>query len=197
MPPRTSFRRSTCGFASDATDSLDPGSHLPLRIGMPLIELKTAIQAPVDRVFDLARSIDAHITSTEGIGERAVGGRTSGLIELDETVTWEARHFGIRQRLTSKITEFDRPRMFEDVMVAGAFASMRHVHRFEPTDGGTLMTDEFRFSAPLGLLGRIAECLFLTRYMRRLLADRNQVLKDLAESADWERYLPDSPEQAG
>lgn len=163
---------------------------------MPLIELETAIRAPVERVFDLARSIDAHTRSTEGSGELAVAGRTSGLIELDETVTWEARHFGVKQRLTVKITEFDRPRMFEDEMMEGAFASMRHTHRFEPADGGTMMKDEFRFKAPLGILGRIAERLFLTRYMRRFLVIRNSVLKDMAESDEWQRYLPDNAEQA-
>ncbi len=49
---------------------------------MPLIELSTGIRAPIERVFDLARSIDAHVASTGQTRERAVAGRTSGLIEL-------------------------------------------------------------------------------------------------------------------
>lgn len=156
---------------------------------MPLIRLETRIAAPVDRVFDLARSIDAHSASTTGTDERAVAGRTSGLIELGETVTWEARHFGVRQKLTSRITEMNRPEMFVDEMVRGAFSSIRHIHRFEQKGDLTLMHDEFQFSAPLGILGRLAEILFLTRYMERFLRERNKVLKELAESDGWREFL--------
>ncbi len=155
---------------------------------MPEIKLTTHIKAPPERVFDLARSIDAHTSSTEQTGERAVAGRTSGMIELGESVTWEARHLGVKQQLTVEITGFDRPHRFEDQMTKGAFASMRHVHQFQPTDEGTLMTDEFHFSAPLGILGRIAEQLFLTRYMTSFLTTRNQALKEMAESEQWRHY---------
>jgi ligand-binding SRPBCC domain-containing protein len=164
---------------------------------MPLIQLETKIEAPQDRVFDLARSIDAHMASTEGTNERAIGGRTSGLIELGEMVTWEAIHFGVRQRLTVRVTSFDRPHVFSDEMISGAFASMKHSHRFLPDGTGTLMRDEFHFSAPLGLLGRVAEWMFLTRYMANFLRSRSQALKDLAESQDWRRYLPDTAEEHG
>ncbi len=156
---------------------------------MPTIELETRIHAPIERVFDLARSIDAHMDSTGKTGEQAVAGRTSGLIELGEQVTWEAKHFGVRQRLTVEITTMDRPRMFEDVMVGGAFKAMRHTHRFAEEGGVTTMTDTFRFSAPFGPLGRVAERLLLTRYMRSFLIERNRVLKAAAESNGWTRYL--------
>ena len=150
---------------------------------MPLIELTTEIRAPVERVFNLARSIDAHLSSTAQTNERAVGGRTSGLIELGETVTWEARHLGVRQRLTVEITEMSFPYSFEDVMTKGAFSHMRHRHEFTETDGVTTMGDRFEFVAPLGILGRVAERLFLTAYMTRFLKIRNAHLKTIAESA--------------
>ena len=162
---------------------------------MPLIELETPIRAPIDRVFDLARSIDAHMASTEGTNERAVAGRTSGLIQLGETVTWEAKHFSITQRLTVKITAFDRPVLFRDEMLSGAFSTMNHTHRFSESGGLTLMMDEFYFVAPLGILGRVAERLFLTRYMKTFLSKRAVALKSLAESTDWKRYIPTKAEQ--
>ena len=150
---------------------------------MPLIELSTEIEAPIERVFNLARSIDAHMASAGQTGERAVAGRTSGLIEPGETVTWEARHFGVKQRLTVKITEMSFPHSFEDEMLKGAFASMHHRHEFEEVNGITVMRDYFRFSAPLGILGRVAEKLFLTAYMERFLEIRNAHLKAAAEAA--------------
>ena len=156
---------------------------------MPLIELTTLIHAPIERVFDLSRSIDAHTSSSTDTGERAVAGRTAGLIEAGESVTWEARHFGIKQRLTVEIFAMERPRFFKDRMISGAFSTMHHTHRFEQNSEGTTLIDEFHFTAPLGLLGRMAEWLFLTRYMKNFLIERNRVLKQLAETDEWRRYL--------
>ena len=156
---------------------------------MATILLTTLIHAPIERVFDLSRSIDAHQHSTATTSEVAVGGTTSGLIGLGEEVEWEARHFGVRQRLTSRITALSRPEHFQDVMVKGVFACMKHDHYFRRVDEGTEMKDVFEFQAPLGLLGRVAEKLFLTWYMRKFLITRNQILKHVAETDEWKRFL--------
>lgn len=156
---------------------------------MPVVRLLTSIAAPPERVFDLARSIDAHQQSAEGTHERAIAGVTHGLIGLGDEVTWEARHFGIKQKLTVRITGFDRPFRFQDVMVSGAFKSMKHDHEFIAEAPGTLMVDRFEFESPLGILGRIGDRAFLAGYLRRFLVRRNQVLKTLAESEDWKKYL--------
>ena len=149
---------------------------------MPIIQLETYINAPVERCFDLARSIDLHTDSMKHTGEQAIAGRTHGLIEPGETVTWRARHFGIWQTLTSKITQFDYPNSFTDEMVSGAFKSFKHQHRFQQVNGQTLMTDVFTFEAPFGLLGRLANFLFLRRYMTRLLEIRNETIKQTVEA---------------
>lgn len=148
---------------------------------MARIELALFVAAPPERVFDLARDVDAHVASTPGTEERAVGGKTTGLLVLDDEVTWEARHFGVMQRLTSRITAFDRPRHFRDSMVKGAFRRFDHDHFFEPEGEGTRCRDVFDFDAPLGPLGRLAEWTFLERYMRRFLETRMQLLKEMAE----------------
>jgi ligand-binding SRPBCC domain-containing protein len=155
------------------------------------ILLETRIHAPPERVFDLARSIDLHSRSLDWTQEVPVAGRMSGLIGLDETVTWRARHLGVRQHLTSRISAYDRPRYFQDVMVKGAFAWMEHDHWFDPTSqGGTVLRDAFRFAAPLGVLGRMADALVLRRYMTRFLQRRNAVIKRVAESREWREFLP-------
>ncbi len=106
---------------------------------MPTIHLMTIIEAPIDRVFDLARSIEAHTVSTASTGEKAVAGRTSGLIGPEETVTWEAKHLGVRQRLTVRVTAYDRPQILTDEMTRGAFRSLCHTHRFREDEGRTVM----------------------------------------------------------
>lgn len=157
---------------------------------MTVIEVETKIAAPRERVFDLSRSIEVHAFSTASSAERAVAGVTSGLIAAGQQVTWEARHLGVTQRLTSRITRLERPRHFQDVMVSGAFRHFVHDHDFEEEGGSTLMRDRFEFSAPWGVLGWLAERLVLARYLRRFLLARNAVLKRLAESDEWIRFLP-------
>src|SRR5947208_8599033 len=124
---------------------------------MPLITILTIIQASPERCFDASRDLDLHLKSMGHTGERAVAGRTSGLIELGEQVTWEARHFGIRQRFTSHITGYDRPRHFQDSMLRGAFRSFVHDHYFDSRADGTLMKDVLTFQSPLGFLGAIVD----------------------------------------
>ncbi len=139
------------------------------------------VYAPPQRVFDLARDPDVHVETASESGERIVTRTGSGLLELGDEVTFEARHFWIRQRLTSKIVVLELPVRFVDEMQRGAFKSLRHEHRFDPVDGGTRMTDTLDFEAPFGLLGMAAGKLFLEGYMRRFLERRGEALKRIAE----------------
>lgn len=156
---------------------------------MPRIRLATLVEAPPERVFDLARSIDLHARGQARHRERAIAGVTSGLIGPGQTVTWEARHFGITQRLTSRIVAFDRPRSFRDSIVSGAFARFDHDHLFEAEGSGTRMIDLFDFESPLGLLGRAADSLFLARYMTGLVKERALSIKRAAETDEWKSLL--------
>jgi len=150
---------------------------------MPKIEVITEVGAPIEAVFDLSRSIEIHEQGQVTKLEKAVAGRTSGLIENGESVTWEAVHFGIKQRLTSKVTKMERPTYFRDSMISGAFKRFDHDHIFEQKeDGLTRMIDVFDYTSPLGFLGRIADKLFLETYMKRLLQARNLEIKKAAES---------------
>ncbi|WP_107037558.1 SRPBCC family protein [Brumimicrobium mesophilum] len=156
---------------------------------MPIIQLNTKINAPIDRVFDLSRSIDLHKLSTAHTNEEAIAGRINGLIELHECVVWRAKHFGITQKLTSKITEFNAPFKFTDEMQKGAFKSFKHEHFFKEISGITEMTDIFNFTSPFGILGRMADKLFLKNYMTKLLEQRNKMIMEFSESDKWKEIL--------
>ena len=156
---------------------------------MQLIELTTNIHAPIERCFDLSRSIDLHKLSTEDTDEEAIAGVTSGLIEKDQQVTWRARHFGITQTLTSRITMFQYPYHFRDEMIEGAFKTIKHDHLFERVDGVTVMKDKFYFESPGGILGVLANRLVLIQYLQRLLVKRNQIIKEMAEGEKWKQIL--------
>jgi ligand-binding SRPBCC domain-containing protein len=146
---------------------------------MSTFRIATDIDAPVEACFDLSRSIDLHLESMLASDERAVGGVTSGLIGAGEEVTWEARHFGVRWRMTSRIVEFDPPQRFVDEMVRGPFRAFRHEHRFEALGTGTRMTDVITFRTPVAVLTEWPVGL----YLRRLMRTRNAVIRLKAESA--------------
>ena len=156
---------------------------------MPTIHLTTFVAAPVQRVFDLARSIDLHRKTFAHTGEEAIAGTRTGLIGLNETVTWKARHFRKFRILKSKVTEMAAPASFTDEMVDGDFKSFRHEHHFKQIDNGTLLIDIFTYVSPYGGLGKLADRLFLTRYMRKLLDLRNRTIKEYAESDKWKFIL--------
>jgi ligand-binding SRPBCC domain-containing protein len=157
------------------------------------IEDLTIIRAPIERCFDLARSVEVHLAGNVHWGESAVAtaGVTSGLVSMGQRVTWRAKHFGVWQNLSSEITAMDRPAYFQDTMVRGIFRFMKHDHFFRVlSPDETEMKDVFCFAAPLPVLGRLAEITFLGRYMRALLRERNAAIKDIAESSAWQQYVP-------
>ena len=156
---------------------------------MQTIQLETRIAAPAKRCFLLALSIDLHMDSTAGTRERAVAGVTTGFIAEGESVTWRGRHFGLTLQHTSKITRYEPPAYFQDVMTAGAFKTFVHDHRFQEQNGGTVMRDELKFSAPFGVLGSMVERLVLRAYLTRFLFERNKFVKQIAESEKWREYF--------
>jgi hypothetical protein len=157
------------------------------------LEEITVIDAPIERCFYLARSVEVHLLANIHSGEQAlaIGGLTSGLPELSQQVTWRAKHFGVWQNLTSQFTAMQFPTYFQATMVKGIFRSMQadHYLRTLPS-GATEMKDLFCVAAPIPMFGSLAEIIFLRRYMLALLRERTAVIKQIAESADWQRYLP-------
>ncbi|MDP4263709.1 MAG: SRPBCC family protein [Bacteroidota bacterium] len=156
---------------------------------MPTIHLTTFIEAPVERVFDLSRNIDLHKQSMTKHKEEAVAGIRFGLIEKDETVTWKAKHLFKTRLLRSKITEMIKPTVFVDEQSQGDFKMMKHEHHFKPCDNGTIMIDLIRFEIPYGKIGKWFNALYLTRYMKHLVEQRNKTIKDFAETEKWKKLL--------
>ncbi len=149
---------------------------------MPTIVLETLIHARAEDCFDLMRDIRIHTETTAQTNEIVVAGVTDGTIGLGQTVTFEGTHFGMRQRLTVKVTEFERPTLFVDEMTEGIFKSFKHTHEFLFVENGTLMRDTLVWESPFGVLGKIADRLFLERHLTNLVSTRNAMLKQIAES---------------
>ena len=157
---------------------------------MPIIETVTEIKAPIERCFLLSLSVDLHTQSTSQTNEKAVAGVTTGTLKLNDTVTWRAKHFGIYQNLTSKITAYTYPYSFIDEMVKGPFKRIHHQHLFEQKGEIVLMKDSFEFEAPLGLLGKLFSMLILKGYLQNFLNRRNAYIKKVAEGEEWKDFVP-------
>lgn len=156
---------------------------------MSSIHLTTFISAPVERVFDLSRSINLHQISTSTTYERAVGGITSGLINENETVTWEAKHLFKTRQFTSKISVMKKPLYFIDEMIKGDFKNFKHEHHFKSVSNGTIMIDQLNFESPYGVIGKWMNTLYLKNYLEKLLESRNNVIKEYAETEKWKAIL--------
>lgn len=157
---------------------------------MPLIETKTEIKADIKTCFDLARDIDLYQKSLKNSNEIAVDGKTTGLVEHNDSIVWEATHFGFVRHLNLKVTEFESPYLFVDEMVDGYYKTYKHEHIFKELKNNhdknnngtvTIMTDRFYFQSN-GAVGKLVDWLFLKRYMTKLLVSRNKLLKQKAES---------------
>jgi ligand-binding SRPBCC domain-containing protein len=156
---------------------------------MPFIHLTTFIAAPIERVFNLSRSINFHVATMKKFNEKPVAGRIEGLVELNDSVSWKAKHLGKERFLKSKITALNFPHSFIDEMEEGDFSKLKHEHFFKSIENGTIMIDQFYYETPYGTLGRFFAKIFLTRYLQKLLEDRNEKIKEAAEGNQWKHYL--------
>lgn len=150
---------------------------------MTTITIETKISAPRAHCFDVALDVEAHEESAAFSGERLVEpGRTSGTLEEGDLIAFEGRHFGVKQRFVARVVSIDRPHLFVDEMVSGIFRRLQHVHQFEEEgEGTTLMRDILTWVSPLGVLGRLADRLFLQRHMREFVATKQRNLARIAE----------------
>ena len=151
---------------------------------MPVvIEVVTFVEAAPDVVFDLELDVDVHTASLPGSGETATTSTGRRRLALGDEVTFQARHFGLPWRMTSRITVCERPSRFVDEQTKGPFRMLRHEHLFHsPRPGATRMTDRMTVSAPLGPAGMVITRLLLAPYLRRLLEQRAAHIKRTAEA---------------
>lgn len=141
-------------------------------------EMTSTFDVPIGQVFERSLDVDFHQQSMAASGEEIVGGVSSGLMGLGDTVTWRAKHFGIWWRMTSIISEFDAPTYFVDQQLKGPFKRFRHEHHFaEGPNGSTTMRDVIEYAAPAGPLGRVVERLVLDRHLQALITLRNDELR--------------------
>ncbi|MBC5864130.1 SRPBCC family protein [Flavobacterium turcicum] len=149
---------------------------------MTTIQLTTKINAPIEITFDLSRNIDVHQQSTSKSNETAIDGVISGLINLNETVTWRGKHFGVYLKHKSLISAMEIPTYFVDEMLEGKFKSFKHQHTFIQKKGFVIMEDKIQYETPYGIFGKIFDHFLLKKHLTKFISERNSFIKSLAEN---------------
>ena len=149
---------------------------------MTTIELTTKIKAQIEIIFDLSRNIDVHQQSTAKSNETAIEGITSGLINLNETVTWHGKHFGVYLTHKSIISAMVIPTYFVDEMLEGKFRSFKHQHTFIQKNGFVIMEDKIQYETPYGIFGKLFDHFLLKKHLTTFILERNLFIKALAEN---------------
>lgn len=156
---------------------------------MPTVRLTTRIDAPVERCFDLYRSVSLHVDSYKHAHERAVGAITSGLVGPGDVAAFRMRAFGFPYRMSVVVAEYDPPHHFRDSQTEGFFLRADHDHHFAVDGGATLVTDVFDYTPRFASFGRLLDRLMVARYVRWTISQKNSNVKRVAESGEWSRYL--------
>ena len=148
---------------------------------MPRFMLERSIRCTPSQAFAMSLSPAMHVESMAAHGETMIEGPAGDRFAEGDTVTWEARHFGLRFRLTSIVFDIDEPHRFCDRQIRGPFGAFHHEHTFAEHPDGTLMRDTITFRSPFGPLGALVDRLIMTHYLRRLISERNDALSAALE----------------
>jgi ligand-binding SRPBCC domain-containing protein len=108
-----------------------------------------------------------------------------------DRIRWQGWQLGLPQYHVSLISAFEPNRYFQDRMIAGRFKSFQHDHEFTEIGGQILLKDTVRFSLPMGSVGRVIGKRVMIPHIRGLLHRRFNLLKRIAESEEWRKYLPE------
>jgi ligand-binding SRPBCC domain-containing protein len=150
----------------------------------------THVNAPLDRCFLLGTSIKL-VSRT--LKMHALERDENELIQPNDRLIWHGWKFGLPQMHETRVTAYDRPHYFQDSMGRGRFKRYQHEHTFTEIDGHTLLHDKIRFSLPLGWVGDMVAKTLIVPYIAGMLHRHLQLLKRVAETEEWRKYLPADP----
>jgi ligand-binding SRPBCC domain-containing protein len=146
---------------------------------MTKFKVKTKITAPLQTVFNISCDIDVHQKSASTTNEIAIADVTSGLINLNEIITWRGKHFGLYTH-KNIISKMETPSHFVYEILEGRFKIFKHTHTCLRKNDITIMIDKLEYGTPFGLLGKLLDVVTLKKYLTNFIAERNHFIKQIA-----------------
>lgn len=153
------------------------------------IHITTFVQAPVQRVYDLARNISVLKSSLRDTPAEVNSGAGGHLFSPGDTLTFQSRNLGKTRTVTARITEMDGKSLFTEEQVKGDLKSFRHAHHFKETENGTIMIDLIECEGPRDFIGSLAGERALRRFIERIAGKRIAQIRQYAESEKWKAVL--------
>ena len=86
---------------------------------------------------------------------------------------------GIKMTWVTEITHVEYQKYFVDEQRVGPYALWHHEHIIEEIDGGVLMKDIVSYKPPMGLLGSIANALFIKRQLNSIFDYRVKAVESV------------------
>jgi len=143
---------------------------------------ESIIKAAPERVFAfhaLADAIERLIPPWENA--RII--QKADISKIGSQAIIEQKIFGlIPSRWIAEHTEYEPPRMFEDVQISGPFKNWRHRHRISQHADGAILRDEIEFEPPMWIFGRIAAPIFILPKIEKMFAYRHAVTRKWCEA---------------
>lgn len=142
---------------------------------------ESVIHAAPERVFAFHRLPDAFERLIPQ-WENAAVVEKADITKIGSRAIIEQKLFGIiPSRWVAEHTEYDPPRMFEDVQISGPFKSWRHQHIVKPHPDGAILRDEIEYEPPMWIFGELAAPYVIVPKLEKMFEYRHQVTKEWCE----------------
>ena len=154
---------------------------------MPRIHQTIFIEAPAERVFDLARNFTLLKKAFDK--EQVNSTAAFNFLGMGDTITIHAKHAGKLRSAMLRITGLQAAGNFVEEQVKGDLQSYRHEHHFKQIDNGTIMIDIIDYDYPRDVIGRLIGKIYFKSYLEKILVKRNELIRKYAESDRWKPLL--------
>jgi len=79
----------------------------------------------------------------------------------------------------TEITHIEDHKLFIDEQRIGPYKMWHHEHRFDQIDDGIIMTDTITYVPPFGLLGMVANILFIKKRIKKIFDHRQYIIEKI------------------
>lgn len=86
---------------------------------------------------------------------------------------------GIKSNWVTEISQVEKLKYFIDEQRFGPYTMWHHEHRFEESEGGTIMHDRISYKIPLGILGKMVHHLFIRQQLMKIFVFRKLAVEKL------------------
>jgi uncharacterized protein len=134
------------------------------------------VAAPLDHVFSFfSKPANLGLITPAAMRFRIVG--QVPVLTQGVTIDYRVRAGPFPISWRSRIVDWDPPNGFTDVQVRGPYRVWRHEHVFRAQGNTTVMDDRVYYAAPAGILGALANRLFIAPALREIFKYRADVIR--------------------